>query len=177
VDSSGRASYQSEAKVQPNETPGEPYIEKFNMSNKTTAHIFETADSLDHFQGSFEYKGGTRMAQTGIKTLRYEANGKKSETSFNYSENRQLMELTDLFQGISLTMEMGRQLRHAQRFDKLGVDALLKSLEQAEKDKRAFEIQAIAPMLQKIADDRLCMNIARQTARRLIAAAGVSGSQ
>lgn len=169
VDSQGRSAYKSQPRVAADETPDEPYSQEFTMNPKTAAHIFELADSVNHFQGNFDYKGSTKMAQTGKKTLSYQTAGNNQSTSYNWSENKQIMELTDIFQGISLTIESGRELRHAQRFDKLGVDAILKRLEEFNKDHRLIELQAIAPILQRIADDRLCMNIARQRARRLLA--------
>jgi hypothetical protein len=171
VDSAGNASYTSKARVQADETPEEPYSATFTMSPKTRARIFELANATQHFKGSFDYKGSIKMAQTGIKTLKYEADGATNSTSYNWSEDKQIMELTNIFQGISTTMEVGRELRHAQRFDKLGVDAILRRLEELHKGNNALELQAISSILRRIANDQYSMNIARQRANRLLMAA------
>ena len=63
------------------------------------------------------------------------------------------MDLTDLFYGIAYTMDVGRKLDFEHRFDRLGLDAEMISLEQAVKEKHALELGNIAPTLQKLASD------------------------
>src|SRR4051812_21427906 len=50
IDSTGRASYQSQPHTQPNETPGDPYELKFTASEKLRTEVFNAAKDLDYFK-------------------------------------------------------------------------------------------------------------------------------
>jgi hypothetical protein len=176
VDSAGQATYRSQPHTDSDAPAGEPFSMEFTMSPVNRDRIFRLADGLNHFNGEFDYHGGTRIAQTGTKTLTYEAQGKTSKTSYNWSENRDLMDLTSLFQSISSTFELGRKISFALRFDKMGLDEELKDLDEMEKSHRAAELQAIAPVLQQVVNERSTMNMTRQRALRLLKLAGSSQS-
>jgi hypothetical protein len=81
-----------------------------------------------------------------------------------------VQQLTNLFQGIATTVDIGRQLAFQYRFDKLGMDKLLKQLEDLQAGHNVEELEIIAPMLHKIADDPNLMNISRQSAQHLLKA-------
>jgi hypothetical protein len=59
-------------------------------------------------------------------------------------------------------------LAYQTKFDKLGVDAILKRMEEMNKQGMLLEIQALEPILKQIATDRSFMNISRQRAQRLL---------
>ena len=65
-------------------------------------------------------------------------------------------------------VEIAQKLDFDLRFDKLGLDRDLKSMERLEKDHQLAELQVIAPTLERISNDNGIMNIARQRARRLL---------
>lgn len=160
VDSSGRAEYKSTP--QPN-NQGDPYMLKFTASDATRTRLFELAKQLDFFRGSYDYTK-SKVAFTGTKTLSFRNGKEEHETTYNWSQNPQIQEITNLFQSLEETIELGRQLQDKYRFDKLGVDAILKSLEEEAKDNRLAEIQAIQPILERIANDPNMMNISRRRA-------------
>jgi len=164
VDSSGRAEYKSSAK--PN-NEGDPYFLKFVASEPTRTRLFDLARQLNFFQGSFDYTRN-KVAYTGTKTLEFHNAAEVHQTSYNWSENQQIQEITTLFQNMEETIELGRQLEDKYRFDKLGVDAILKNLEQDAKDNRLAEIQAIQPILTRIVKDPAMMNISRRRAEFLL---------
>ncbi len=58
----------------------------------------------------------------GRKTLRYSGPDGEGSCVYNFSENKNVVELTDLFQGIVRTLEVGRKLDFDHRFDRLGLD-------------------------------------------------------
>ena len=92
-------------------------------------------------------------------------------TTYDYSENRAIQEITNILSGISNTIEHGRKLQFLHRFDKLGLEDELKAMENAAENHNLAELQIIAPTLQSIADDTTVLNIARQRAKRLLAKA------
>ena len=172
VESAGDSSYQSQPQVKEGDTLGDPFMLKFITSEATRTKIFQLAQELNYFQGKFESK--YKVAQTGTKTLTYREGPKVFHTSLNYSDNPQMRELIDIFQRMSTTFEMSRKLDYDIRFDKLGLDRDLKSMEEINKSHGLIELQVISPTLQRIASDSSVINISRQRARRLLESAEVA---
>ncbi len=165
VESTGRTSYYS-APSSP--SSGDPYTLKFTMSEEMRTRVFDIAKQLNYFRGSFDYRK-SKIAFTGTKTLKFINGEQKNQTSYNWSDNLAVQQLTKLFQDISETVELGRVISEKYRFDKLGMDAEMKKLEQAAKDDRVAELQSIQPLLSRIAKDSSLMNITRHRAEVLLA--------
>ncbi len=152
---------------------GDAFSQDFTMTDTSRQKIFELAKKLNYFQGNFEAKQ-KNIAKTGQKTLEYHGraagDGESGEhsSSYNYSPNSDVQELTRLFQAIATTVDYGRQLAFKYRFDKLGVDAQLRSLQDMQAAHYVEELQAIEPILQKIGDDPNMMHINRMIAKQLL---------
>lgn len=181
IERTGRAAYRAAPAPEKGQAEGDPYIVKFTASQETRDRIFELAEQANRFNGNFDYTK-SRIANTGAKTLTYyvghlpanlgqPVRGEHNQTTYNWSENSAIQELTAIFQGISTTFEFGRRLNFERRFDKLGLDAELKRMEQMQKDGQLNEVQAVEPTLSAIADDFSVMRIARERAKRILAAA------
>ena len=166
VDAGGRARYQSSGPLFADSSDADPFSADFTMSAATRDRIFALAAQLDYFHGDFDYKKH-RIAFTGTKTLEYTAAGKSSSTSYNWSEDLGVRELTAIFQDIVNTQESARRLLFLRRFDRLGLDAQLQSMEEMAKSDTLGELQSIAPLLRQIADDPGVMHVARERASRL----------
>lgn len=163
----------AEQSVQANDAASQDRFKKqFQASEPLRQKIFDLAEQLKFFDGQFEFTQHP-VAQTGSKTLGYQDSSRHTSTTYNYSENPSIQELTSIFQGISLTIESGRKLEFDRRFDKLSLDQDLKALEELSKDGHLYEVQAIAPLLQRIAVDRAVLHIAQQRAERILARAGL----
>lgn len=173
IDSAGRASYCSEPRTEAGETPGDPYLLKFTADPRDTAEIFRFAEQLNYFEGKFDNLG-KKVAQTGIKTLRYRDGKKQNSTDYNASTNPKLNQITSLFQRMSSTFELARTLQNELRYDKLGLDETLKRMEELQRSGQLAELQAVAPTLSQIADDSTVMGVARQRARRLLSVSTVA---
>ncbi len=169
VDSAGKAVYESRDVVSTDqlEPPSERYLISFELNQATRARIFEAARRLNFFQGDFDYKK-RRIAQMGQKTLAWEAGKERFATSYNWSENGLIDDLTRLFQGISNTLEFGRRLAALRRHDKLGLEAELKSMEEAGKNGALAELHTLEPLLRALSQDKAVMDIARKRAQRLL---------
>ena len=177
VDSTGTAVYESRdaistadaASTDEERPPEERYLITLQLSSSARSQIFETARRLNYFQGDFDYRKH-RIAQMGRKTLIWESGKDRFATTYNWSENGLIDDLTHLFQAISNTQEYGRRLASLRRHDKLGLEAELKSMEEAAKDGRTglAELHTIEPLLRSLAQDRAVMDIARQRAQRLL---------
>jgi len=59
------------------------------------------------------------------------------------------------------------------RFDKLGLDADLEGLEKEAKEGHLYEVQVIAPILQRLATDRTVLHVAQMRAQHILKVAGL----
>jgi hypothetical protein len=166
VEPDGKATYRAD-EVPAGAAPMQPYVQQFLVSDPTRSRIFDLSTALQCFQGQFEYRGG-RIANMGAKTLKCTYADRESHTTYNYSTNPRLQELTTIFQNISNTVEYGRRLDYLHRYDKLGLEAELKSMEEQEKNKRLGELQAVAPQLERIVNDGSILNVTRYRAEHLL---------
>jgi hypothetical protein len=141
---------------------------EFTMSGAMQEKVFQLARNANYFNGNFDYTAH-RVANTGKKTLGWNGSGRKFQTTYNWSDNKSVDQLTRIFEGISNTIEHGRKLQFLHRFDKLGLEAELKNMEALAQSGSLAEIQIIAPSLENIANDTAVLNIARQRARHLLA--------
>ena len=155
----------------PDQTGADPdYLFDFTLSSRNQEKLFRDAREANYFNGDFSYKKHA-VASTGKKTLTYSDPVRHFTTTFDYSENKAIEEITTLFSGISNTIEHGRKLVYLRRFDKLGLEDELKAMEDAAESHNLAELQIIAPTLKSIADDTSVLNIARQRAKKLLARA------
>jgi hypothetical protein len=178
VESNGNAGYISDSgeKADPNQatpTSGTPVIDRFTVSTATAQRIFSLAGKANYFNGKFD-ANRPEIANTGAKTLIYADAKRHFSTTYNYSQNQDIQQLTALFQGLSATLEFGRRLRHEYRYDKLSLLDELRRMSAMAKDGQVQEVGAIAPILKQIADDDSIMHIARTEATKLLKKAGTA---
>ncbi len=145
----------------------EPFQQDFTLSDVNRQKIFDLTRKLNYFQGNFDFQK-SKIAQTGKKTLEYESPEANGSTTYNWSENKDIQELTRLFQSIATTLDYGCKLAFQYRFDKLGMDKRIRELEQLQGEGQVEELEAIEPVLRKIADDPNLMHISRQSAKHLL---------
>jgi hypothetical protein len=172
VQATGPAKYISHNPFTPPDQAGaDPdYLLEFTLSMRSQEKLFRDAREANYFNGDFNFKKHA-VASTGKKTLTYGDPNRYFETTFDYSENRAIQEITNIFTGISNTIEHGRKLTFLRRFDKLGLEDELKAMEAASESHNLAELQIIQPTLESIAADSSILNIARQRAKRLLAKA------
>jgi len=169
VQSTGSAKYLSRNPFTPPDPGSDPdYTLDFTISTRNQEKLFRDAREANYFNGDFSFKKHP-VASTGKKTLTYGDPDRYFETSYDYSENRAIEEITNILTGISNTIEHGRKLTFLHRFDKLGLEDELKGMEAAMESHNLAELQIIQPTLESIAGDSKVLNIARQRAKRLLA--------
>ena len=144
-----------------------PIDRRLTLTHTTVGTIFKTARALDHFNLTCE-STIKNIAKTGNKTLLYKAADGTGQCSYNFSENKDVQLVTDLFQSIAYTLDEGRRLDFLHRFDRLGLDAETMELVEAVKDHRAIEIGVISASLQSLVDDTAIMQRVRQRAQTLL---------
>jgi len=176
VSSDGRAGYDSTGKLTPDSEPADPFHLDFAISPANREKIFDLAAKAKYFQGKVD-SGKKNIASTGAKVLAYKDGQRSTRAEYNYSPVSAVQELTALFQNISTTLEIGRQLDYYHHYQRLAFDDHLKQMEQMVNDKSLAEVQAVAPILQKILADQSVMNVSRARAQRLLIASGAAPSR
>jgi hypothetical protein len=158
----------------PNPSQGgdtDPVQQDFVMPEADRQKIFDAARKLNYFGGDFD-SHLKHIAQTGAKTLAYKSAQVQGSSTYNYSQNADVQQLTQLFVGLATTLDCGRKLTWSYRFDKLGLDQQLRELEQLQASHQVEELSAIESILRKIADDPNLMHISRQSAQHLLKTIG-----
>ena len=139
------------------------------LSPKTTSLLFERARNPDGIRAGCESKA-KNIADTGAKTLTYTSPEGSIHCTFNYTENKTVAAMTETIQGIAETLDEGRSIEQAHRFDRLGLDHQLSTLADNVRDGRALEVGTISQVLQSLCDDTQVMDRVRKRAASLLQA-------
>jgi hypothetical protein len=146
------------------------------LTSATTTEIFKAARELGGFDKGCAEKA-KNIADTGKKTLSYRGADGTGSCTYNYSGNKEVETLTNLFLAIAFTMDEGRRLDFLHQYDRLGLDAEMIGFEREVAAGRALEPGTIAPVLTSIASDTAVMQRVRQQAAKLLKQAAIeSGS-
>jgi len=174
VSEDGRSSYDSDGKLSPDSEGGDSFHADFTMSQAGRARVFDLAKRAHYFEGQIDSKN-KKLASTGSKTLTYKDAQKNTSATYNYSQVPSVQDLTTFFQSLSTTLEFGHRLDYHLRYQKLALDEELKNMEEASNSGGLAEISAVAPVLQKIADDPAVIKVVRARAQRMLQLAGTGG--
>ena len=137
----------------------------FKLTPKETGEIFALADALGRFNRPLE--SGLKVAQTGVKTFRYENGPEKNEVQFNYSLDLDAQRLLDWFERIAETERRFIELETTAKFDKLGVNQALLRLEVLRDRNSLVAPEQFLPLLDRIIKNESYLHMARQRAASL----------
>lgn len=138
---------------------------RFDLPARDTNEIFTLAQKLQFFKKPLESK--LKVANTGMKTLRYESGEVRNEAKFNFSEDPDARALLDWFEKISETEQHLIALERAARFDRLGINKVLLLLEASWDRKHIVAPEQLLPLLDKIARQQNYLHIAQARAASL----------
>jgi hypothetical protein len=92
---------------------------------------------------------------------------RSGESTYNYSSNPAVQDLTSLMQSLSATLEFGHRLQYDRQYQKLALDEELKRMEDLARTNQLVEVAAIQPILDQIIADSAVINVTRARAQRL----------
>jgi hypothetical protein len=173
VSEDGNAAYDSDSKLN-DSAASEPFHLDFTVSQASRTHIFDLAKRAHYFEGELDSKK-KNLASTGVKTLAFKDPQKSTRATYNYSPIPAVEDLTAFFQSLSTTLEFGHRLDYYLRYQKLALDEELKKMEEMSNGGGLVEMSAVAPVLQKIADDPAVIKVVRARAQRLMLVPGTKG--
>jgi hypothetical protein len=131
------------------------------------SQLFEAARA-DHYFAMDCEAPHSRVAFTGKKTLAYTGPDGSGSCTFNYSHKQSLNDIASELMSVAYTLEEGTRLKSEHLHDRLSLDSELESLQDAAQNRRALELENIAPELESIANDDAVMQRARMRARALV---------
>jgi hypothetical protein len=167
VTADGHARYECSARISEDSEDRENYESEFSFSDATRARIFDLAAQAHYFSGKVD-SGNHKLAFTGTKKLVYSDGERTSAAEYNFSSVAPVQQLTAIFQSVAATLDFGRHLAYAHRYQKLALDDELKKMEDAARRSELAELQAVKPILQQIYDDPSVLNVVRARAQRLM---------
>lgn len=156
IDRAGMVAYKQSADDDP---------ETFKLDADSTTRFFDLAEKLDYFKRPIE--SGLKVANLGVKTLRWENGEEKSEAKFNYSTDENAKLLWDSFERITESERLLIVLRRAVRHDKLGVNDALLSLQASWDRKRLAGADQFLPLLDQVAANDVFMHMSRERAAQI----------
>lgn len=138
---------------------------RFQMAPEETAAIFALANKLDRFSHPLEARA--KVANTGVKTFRYEDGTIKNEVRFNFSQDPNARELWDWFEKVSESEQLYAELDRAIHYDRLGVNDALLHLQNTWDRKRLTAARQFLPLLDRVVKNEAFLHMARERAATL----------
>jgi hypothetical protein len=172
VQSDGSAHYQSSGRLSADSADADNFDLDFTLAAPTRLKIFDLAAKAGYFQKDVDAHR-KNVAFSGKKTLAYKDAQRTGESTYNYSSNPAVDELTALMESLSVTLEFGHRLQYDRRYQKLALDEELKHMEDLDRNHELVEVTAIQPMLDQIIADPAVINLTRARAQRLLDHAAV----
>jgi hypothetical protein len=157
IDRHGQAGYQ--------ESPEDESPLRFQLTAKETDEVFALVEKLGRFTRPLE--SNLKVANTGIKTFRYQSPEENHEVKFNYSLDPDARLAWDFFERISETERCLIRLERAARYDRLGVNQALLELEVSRDRNRLVAPQQFLKLLDRIAKSESYLHMARARAAKL----------
>jgi hypothetical protein len=168
IRSDGASHYESSGRLSAESDQADTFGFDFTASPDFRQKVFALAAKAGYFQKDLD-SHRKNLAFTGKKTLAYKDAKRQGESTYNFSSQPVVEEITNLLQNLSATLEYGHRLHYDHRYQKLALDEELKRMEEESRGGPLVELSAIAPILQQIVDDSSVMNVSRARAQRLLA--------
>jgi hypothetical protein len=171
VQSDGVARYQSSGRLSQDSDETDSFDLDFTVGAETRQKIFDLAAKAGYFQKDVDSRH-KNLAFTGKKSLAYKDAQRSGESTYNYSPQPAVQDLTSLMQSLSATLEFGHRLQYDRHYQKLALDQEFKRMEELSRSRELIEVAAIQPILDQIIADQSVINVTRARAQRLLDQAG-----
>lgn len=148
------------------EAPDEEPLD-MSVDPETIAMLWGHVRALDTFARNVASE--RKVAFTGNKILRFTSDdGKQSESKFVYTEDPDAQALVSWFMKAGETARHRINLERAVRFDRLGVNDALLSLQSSMDRERVVAPEQLVPVLTQIVEQKRILHLARSRAAAMI---------
>lgn len=139
----------------------------FKLSARVVQKLFSLAATLNNFQ-SCSLESHKHVANLGLKTFEYTADGRQYRCEFNYSTNRTAQELSDLLESLGAVERHIIALDYAMKYDHLGLPKELTLIQIDLNNKALVDPQLMVGALEKIAKDPRYLHLAQVRAEDIL---------
>jgi hypothetical protein len=140
---------------------------QIELSPAARDRFLATLSATNYLEASDTYESRRKVADLGRKRLTLEMPSGKREASYNYSEQKPVMDLTVFFDALINQEMIGVDMDNAMQFERLSVPKRLDQIANELKSNRIADPDRLIPMLEKIEGDQRLVNYARAQATRL----------
>lgn len=161
IDANGEGTYDS------HKLEDSPAPHPMQISAGTTELIFSLAKSLNNFR-SLDLDRHHKVANMGLKTLTYEAGKENNKVQYNFTENHNVEQLTDMFEKISNVEEQITNLEYAMKYDHLSLPQALLEVQESLDDHHYVEVKLMIPTLERISANPRLMHLAQIRAQEIV---------
>ncbi len=137
---------------------------QFQLSDAEKTELFGLANKVDFGQ---KLEAPMRVAQMGLKTIRFENAGRTVEQTFNYTQNLDARALTDWFERISESEMCYLDLERTAKYEKIGVNEAILQIQADWERKRLVAPKQFLPLLDRIVKSESYVKMARARAANL----------
>jgi hypothetical protein len=129
------------------------------------ASVFARADFLNEAK---EFASQRKVADMGAKTVRYDTGLQKREVVYNYTEDKDLQDITNFFENLCQQERALFEMDLALKYDRLGIPKKLDELERNLNAKRIVAPERFTEVLERIYQDESLMHLARKEAKKIL---------
>jgi hypothetical protein len=123
--------------------------------------------ATNNLSAAENYESGRKVADLGKKRLTLVTPEGTKEATYNYSERKEVTELTSFFEAMLNQQTISFDLDNAIQFDRLSVPKRLDQIEIELKANRIADPDGLIVLLEKIESNQRVMNYARDHAARI----------
>lgn len=156
VKDSGAGEYRSDPKDE------QPVL--FQLSPAERDQLFALAAKVDLRQN---LESPARVANMGMKSVRFERDGKAAEAKWNYTEDVDARALGEFFERISESEQRFLELERTAKYEKIGVNEALLNLQADWERKQLLAVSQYLPLLDRIGRGESYVTMARKRAAAL----------
>jgi hypothetical protein len=141
---------------------------KFTLNSATVTSFAAAFDELDFLKKKEKFQTPKDYSHMGTATVKFRRGEEEYETTFNYTESKQMLDLWNKFRSVENQEYSFFKLEVALRYQPLDTPAQLKWIESMLKDKKIAEPARFLPILNQIAGSDQMLTIARNQAKKMI---------
>jgi hypothetical protein len=162
IDQLGRGRFEAKPR------DGELITRDLQVSQDTMRRLLASFESAQFLSSTREYESHVKVADMGMKTIVLEQNGRSREVRFNYTFDKSMATVADLFGGLVTTQLRLAALESAKKYDKLGLPNELNALQAELNNRWLVDAELLVPVLTEIANNHAFFNVVQRKAHQLI---------
>ena len=141
---------------------------KIQLSPAARDRFVGVLAATNYLEHGDTYESPRKVADLGRKRLTIEMPSGKREATYNFSDRKEVVDLTAFFEALINQETIGFDLDNAMQFERLSIPKRLDQIENELKSNRIGDPDRLITMLQKIEADQRIINYARVRASKII---------